>query len=209
MKLHKILLRLILVGVLLPVMVQSEENPWMLRVRGVDLLFQNGQSGGNGYVQALNISAQNRVIPEFDISYFFNKNISLELVLTYPQNIDISATNATVGTINALPPSLVAQYHFTNYGQIVPYVGAGINYTIFGNRTNFPALGNSLTVDQSSVGFVGQVGFDYMFTKNWGLNVDLKYITMSTGVTTVANGTNYGTLTLNPWTPAVGVTYKF
>ena len=50
---------------------------------------------------------------------------------------------------------------------------------------------------------------DYMFDKNWGLNVDVKYVQMSTNVTTVAGGTNLGKLTLNPWTPGVGVTYKF
>ena len=84
-----------------------------------------------------------------------------------------------------------------------------MNYTIFGNRQNFPALSNSVTVDQSSVGFVAQVGADYMFDKNWGMNVDLKYATMSTNISQVSGGANVGKLTLNPLMPAVGVTYKF
>ena len=99
--------------------------------------------------------------------------------------------------------------HFTDLGAFKPYVGVGLNYTIFGNRQNFPALGNSVQVDQNSVGVVGQIGGDYMFDKNWGLNIDVKYATMSTNVTTVQGGTNLGKLTLNPWMPAVGVTYKF
>jgi len=189
----------------------AAENPWMIRVRAVDLLFQNGQSGGNGSVQALNIKAQNQWIPEVDVSYFFTKNIAAELVLTYPQQVNITAGsgNTNVGKITALPPSLLAQYHFTDLGAFKPYVGLGVNYTIFGNRQNFPALGNSVTVNQSSIGVVGQIGMDYMFDKNWGMNVDLKYATMSTEVKTVSGGTNLGTLTLNPWMPAVGVTYKF
>ena len=201
------------VASLTPVMAQAqaEENPWMLRVRAVDLLFQNGQSGGTGTVQALNVKAKNQVIPEFDISYFFTKNIAAELVLTWPQQVNITygSGNANAGKITALPPSLLVQYHFTELGAFKPYVGVGVNYTIFGNRQNFPALGNSVTVNQSSVGVVGQIGMDYMFDKNWGMNVDLKYATMSTDVKTVAGGTNLGTLTLNPWMPAVGVTYKF
>lgn len=189
----------------------AEENPWMIRVRAVDLLFQNGQSGGNGTVQALNVKAKNQWIPEFDVSYFFTKNIAAELVLTWPQQVNITANpgDTNVGKITALPPSLLAQYHFTDLGAFKPYVGLGVNYTIFGNRQNFPGLGNSVTVNQSSVGVVGQIGMDYMFDKNWGMNVDLKYATMSTDVKTVAGGTNLGTLTLNPWMPAVGVTYKF
>jgi outer membrane protein len=213
MRLKSLVVAMAAVASLTPVMAQAqaEENPWMLRVRAVDLLFQNGQSGGTGTVQALNVKAKNQWIPEFDISYFFTKNIAAELVLTWPQQVNITAGqgDTNVGKITALPPSLLAQYHFTDLGAFKPYVGLGVNYTIFGNRANFPGLGNSVTVNQSSVGVVGQIGMDYMFDKNWGMNVDLKYATMSTDVKTVAGGTNYGTLTLNPWMPAVGVTYKF
>jgi outer membrane protein len=187
----------------------SSENPWMVRVRAVDLLYQNGQSGA---VQDLNVKAKNQWIPEFDVSYFFTKNIAAELVLTWPQQVNITAGqgNANIGKITALPPSLLAQYHFTDLGAFKPYVGAGINYTIFGNRQNFPALGNQVQVDQSSLGFVGQVGLDYMFDKNWGLNLDLKYATISTNVTgTGGLAGASGKLTLNPWMPAVGIAYKF
>ena len=182
----------------------SGENPWMVRVRAVDLLWQNGQTGA---VQSLDVKAKNQVIPEFDVSYFFTKNIAAELVLTYPQTIQIDAGGSKLGTIKALPPSLVLQYHFTDFGAFKPYVGAGVNYTIFSSRNN---LGNgAYSVDNSSFGAVGQIGMDYMFDKNWGLNVDVKYATMATNVTTTSNGANAGKLTLNPWMPAVGVTYKF
>ncbi len=198
------------VTLLAPIAAQAQasdtENPWMVRVRAVDLLWQNGQSG---VAQSMNINAKNQIIPEFDVSYFFTKNIATELVLTYPQQVNLTAGGTQAGKISALPPSLLIQYHFTDLGAIKPYVGAGVNYTIFGNRQNFPALSNSVTVDQSSVGFVAQVGADYMFDKNWGMNVDLKYATMSTNISQVSGGANVGKLTLNPLMPAVGVTYKF
>jgi outer membrane protein len=186
----------------------AEENPWMLRVRAVDLLWQDGQTDT---VSTANVKAKNQLIPEFDISYFFTKNIAAELVLTWPQQVNITAGpgNTNVGKISALPPSLLIQYHFTDLGAFKPYIGAGVNYTIFGNRQNFPGLGNSVQVDQNSVGFVAQVGTDYMFDKNWGMNLDLKYATMSTNVTTVQGNNNLGKLTLNPFMPAIGVTYKF
>ena len=117
-----------------------------------------------------------------------------------------AVVKALLGTIKALPPSLLLQYHFTNFGAFKPYVGAGVNYTIFSSRNNLS--GGAYSVDSSSFGAVGQVGMDYMLDKNWGLNVDLKYATMSTNVTTAA-GVDGGKLTLNPWMPAVGVTYKF
>ena len=220
MRLKSLVAAMAAVASLTPVMAQAqaEENPWMIRVRAVDVLFQNGQSNGTNNaglgVQTNNIQASNTWIPEFDISYFFTKNIAAELVLTYPQQVNITSNLAAnqSGKITALPPSLLLQYHFTDFGAFKPYVGAGVNYTIFGNRQNFPALGNVLTVDQSSFGFAAQIGADYMFDKNWGLNVDVKYITMSTNVNPANAGGGSGSLgklTLNPWTPGVGVTYKF
>jgi outer membrane protein len=208
MRLKSLVLAMAAVSSLAPIASQAQsanENPWMIRVRAVDLLWQNGQTES---VKALDIKAENQFIPEFDVSYFFTKNIAAELVLTWPQQVNINMGGANAGKISALPPSLLMQYHFTDLGALKPYVGAGVNYTIFGNRQNFPALGNAYQVDQSSVGFVGQVGADYMFDKNWGLNVDLKYATMSTNVSAVG-GASIGKLTLNPWMPAVGVTYKF
>ena len=184
----------------------ASENPWMVRVRAVDVLYQNGQTG---VASDLNLKAKNQWIPEFDVSYFFTKNIAAELVLTWPQQVNINSNAGNVGKITALPPSLLAQYHFTDLGAFKPYVGAGINYTIFGNRQNFYGAGSGVQVEPSSVGFVGQVGMDYMLDKNWGLNVDVKYATMATNVQAVAGGANLGKLTLNPWMPAVGVTYKF
>lgn len=226
MRLKSLALAMATIVTLAPIASQAqsaEENPWMVRVRAVDLLFQNGQSNGGSAaaadgvgVQANNIRAQNKLIPEFDISYFFTKNIAAELVLTYPQRVNVysNLTPGPLGTVTALPPSLLLQYHFTELGAIKPYIGAGVNYTIFGNRNNFSVAGysNVATVDQSSFGFVGQVGADYMFDKHWGMNVDLKYATMSTNVTgqNVLGGYgNIGKLTLNPWMPAVGMTYKF
>ena len=208
MRIKTLVAALAVLTLLAPIAAQaqsSSENPWMVRVRAVDLLWANGQSGG--VVQSANVKAADKVIPEFDISYFFTKNIAAELVLTYPQSIQIDTGGNKLGTIKALPPSLLLQYHFTNFGAFKPYVGAGVNYTIFSSRNNLS--GGAYSVDSSSFGAVGQVGMDYMFDKNWGLNVDLKYATMSTNVTDTATGANVGKLTLNPWMPAVGVTYKF
>ncbi|HQT42304.1 MAG TPA: OmpW family outer membrane protein [Polynucleobacter sp.] len=209
MRIKSLVAAMAAVASLAPVAAQaqsSSENPWMIRVRAVDVLYQNGQSG---IAQTANIKAKDQWIPEFDISYFFTKNIAAELVLTWPQQVNITAGGTNVGKVTALPPSLLAQYHFTDLGAFKPYVGAGINYTIFGNRQNFYGGGAGLQIEPSSVGFVGQVGMDYMLDKNWGLNLDVKYATMATNVQAVSGGANLGKLTLNPWMPAVGVTYKF
>jgi outer membrane protein len=210
MRLKPLLIGLAAISTIFPIAASAQtqtqftaENPWMVRVRAVGLFWQNGQTNT---VQALDVKAKNQMIPELDVSYFFTKNIAAELVLTYPQSVQIDAGNNKIGTIKALPPSLLLQYHFTELGAFKPYVGAGVNYTIFSSRNNI--AGGAFSVDNSSFGAVGQIGMDYMLDKHWGLNVDLKYATMSTNVTTAA-GANAGKLNLNPWMPAVGIAYKF
>jgi len=133
MRLKSLVAAMAAVASLAPIASQAQssgDNPWMLRVRAVDLLFQNGQSNA---LSTLNVKAQNEFIPEFDISYFFTKNIAAELVLTYPQQVNITAGsgNNNIGKVSALPPSLLVQYHFTDLGAFKPYVGVGLNYTIF------------------------------------------------------------------------------
>lgn len=183
----------------------QESSPWMVRARAVQLNFDNGQSSGLPLAGDTTVMAKNRWIPEVDISYFFTRNIAAELVLTTPQNVRINVAGNRAGSVKALPPSLVLQYHFTDFGKFKPYVGAGVNYTRFFNRNH--VLDGAAEVDKSSVGLVAQVGFDYMINKNWGVNVDVKYIRMDTDVR--LGGQKIGRVDLNPITAGVGVTYRF
>jgi outer membrane protein len=182
----------------------AQENPWMVRVRATNLNWDNGQTAT---VQTLDVNAKNKTIPELDISYFFTKNIAAELVLTYPQRVDVRAGQASLGSVTALPPTLLAQYHFTQFGPLKPYVGAGVNYTRFGSRN----LGGTdqYSVEKSSVGYAAQIGTDYMLTKNWGINLDVKYLQIETDVIVNSSGASAGVLKLSPIATSVGVTYKF
>ncbi|MDO8692675.1 MAG: OmpW family outer membrane protein [Sheuella sp.] len=183
----------------------AEPGSFMVRARAVYLNWENGQSSGLPLGGSTKVEAQKTWIPEVDFSYFFTKNIAAELVLTYPQDININVGGVKAGTISALPPSLLLQYHFTDFGAFKPYVGLGVNYTIFYKRNNI--LDGAAQVSNSSLGVAGQVGFDYMLDKNWGLNVDLKYIQMATDVSIAGN--KVGTVNLNPLTVGVGVAYRF
>ena len=181
---------------------QAGDGNWLIRGRAVSIDFANDQSKT---VKTLDITADDRWIPELDITYFFTKNLAAELVLTYPQNVDIKAGSTKIGTIKALPPSLMLQYHFTDLGAFKPYVGAGVNYTYFSKRDHI--LNGAASVERDSWGLAAQLGFDYALNKNWSLNLDVKYIQMDTDVR--VGGTKIGTLDLNPVTWGVGVGYRF
>ena len=173
-------------------------SPWLVRVRAVNLDSDNGGAAGDA-----GVSINNKWIPEVDVSYFFTPNIAAELILTYPQKHDVRLGGTKIGSLKHLPPTLLAQYHFTNFGAFKPYVGAGVNYTNFSD-VNLPA---GVSIKKNSFGGALQVGFDYALDKNWSLNFDIKKVYLGTKVT--GAGLDNAKLKVDPWLVGVGVGYRF
>ena len=167
-----------------------------MRVRAVHLDSANKDSTGLG------LAVNNKTIPEVDITYFFNKNIAAELVLTVPQKHTLSAGATNIGTLKHLPPSLLLQYHFDAPG-FKPYVGAGINYTRF-SSVNLPA---GVDIDRNSWGGALQVGVDVPLSKNLSLNLDVKKVYIKTDV--FAGGAKAGTFKVDPVLVGVGLGWRF
>ena len=177
---------------------QTTEGPWMVRARAVHLNSDNGDTTGLG------LSMNNKWIPEVDVSYFFNPNLALELVLTVPQKhtLTSSVLNAKVGTFKHLPPTLLAQYHFPMNG-FKPYVGAGINYTRFSSVDLLPGV----TMDKDSWGPALQVGVDIPLTKGVYLNLDLKKVMIRSDVKVA--GAKIGEFKADPVLFGVGLGWRF
>ena len=178
---------------------QAAEGPWMVRVRAVHLDSANKDSTGLG------LSVNNKTIPELDISYFINKNVAVELILTVPQKHELSSSvlGGQIGTLKHLPPTLLAQYHFTNNSGFKPYVGAGINYTRF-SSVNLPA---GVDIDRNSFGAALQVGVDIPLSGNMYLNFDVKKVYLGTDVTVA--GVDAGSFKVNPVLVGVGLGWRF
>ena len=182
---------------------QQAEGPWLVRVRAVNLDSANKDSTG------LDLSVNNKVIPELDISYFFTPNIAAELILTYPQKHDLRSGGADIGSLKHLPPTLLAQYHFTNFGGFKPYVGVGINYTNFSSVNFDPAVQAALnpSIKRNSWGAALQVGFDIPLTKQLSLNFDVKKVYIKTDV--YSGDVKVGTFKVDPVLVGVGLGYRF
>jgi len=190
---------------LLPLAAQAQatDAPWLVRLRAVDLQSANKDSTG------LDLTINDKVIPEVDISYFLTPQIAVELVLTYPQKQTIRSNGTDIGSLKHLPPTLTAQYHFTSFGAFEPYVGAGLNYTRFSSVRFDPAVQTARqpSLSKNSVGLVVQVGFDYEFIKNTYFNVDAKKVQIRTDVSSA--GTEVGTFEVDPWLIGVGIGRRF
>ena len=83
----------------------ADQGPWMVRARAVGLDMSNKDSTGLG------LNVNNKTIPEVDISYFINKNVAVELILTVPQKqtVNSSALGTDIGTFKHLPPVITLQ----------------------------------------------------------------------------------------------------
>ena len=149
------------------------------------------------------VTINSKVIPEVDFAYYVTPNIAAELVLTVPQKQDVLLNGGKIGTLKHLPPTLTAQYHFTSMGAFKPYLGAGVNYTIF-SSVDLPA---GLSIEKSSLGFAYQLGADFALSKTWSINVDYKKVQIRTDLSSA--GTNLGTIKVDPTLFGIGVGYKF
>ncbi|GLS40653.1 outer membrane protein [Mesorhizobium tianshanense] len=189
--------------------VTEAPSPWQIRLRGLGVITKD-----SGYVNAVpgsGLSYSNTVTPELDITYFFTDNIAAELILgTTYANIDGQGTIGGLGNIGKvwlLPPTLTLQYHFTDFGAFKPYVGAGVNYTIFYNQDAGSA--DALRV-KNTFGTALQVGFDYMVDQHWGVNFDVKKLFLKPDFDVTVDGAKLtGKAALDPWLIGAGVTYRF
>lgn len=189
--------------------VAEAPSPWQVRLRALGVITED-----SGYVNAVpgsDLSYSDTLTPELDISYFFTDNIATELILgTTYANIDGQGSIGGLGKVGKvwlLPPTLTLQYHFTNLGAFKPYVGAGVNYTIFYNQDAGSA--DALKV-KNTFGTALQVGFDYMVDQHWGVNFDVKKLFLKPDFDVTVSGAKLtGKAALDPWLIGAGVTYRF
>lgn len=127
------------------------------------------------------VKATTSVVPELDFTYYFIKNLSAELILgTTHHTVKLAdaSSSTKLGKVWLLPPTLNVQYHLP-IGNIIPYAGVGVNYSIFYGAKDDAA---SLKY-KNNVGFSTQLGADFNINSKWFINVDIKKIFLQTDVT--------------------------
>ncbi|WP_297502252.1 OmpW family outer membrane protein, partial [Ferrovum sp.] len=156
----------------------GEPSPWLVRVRMLQVMTQQGNDAGGG-VPADSVKVANRTQPEIDVSYFITHNISAELVASYPLSHQVQVNGNYIGGLQELPPILNLQYHFDGMGNFVPYVGAGVMYM---RTMNVSLAGGALGLQQNNWGEDVQLGADYKLDNHWLLNADIKKTWVNVGL---------------------------
>ena len=228
----KSLLVVALLSAFAPVLAQAEAGDIVVRLRAA---YVNPDEKSklaetvNGLIpgamtDGANLAVGNNTIPELDISYYITKNIAVELILatgtrhkvSVVGDAETSVGNQNLGTVNLLPPTLTAQWHFNPDQTIDPYIGAGVNYThSFDPKLTFSDGafdGTAIKIQRNRFGVVGQAGVDVNLGSGWLINADVKYVTLNTNVKAeLAPGvwTKIDDLDINPWIFGVGIGKKF
>ena len=151
------------------------------------------------------VKADNEYAFTPSVEYFFNDNISAELLLATPISHDVLLDGANAVKIKHLPPTITAKYNFKNSTRFTPYIGVG--GTAFVAWDEKSSLGKVNV--KESFGFAGQVGFNYQpaDAKNWGVFVDARYSQIKPEVQ-IENVPNFD-LDINPMIYTLGYSYKF
>ena len=234
----KSLLVLAIVAAFAPVLAQAEAGDIVVRLRATHVspdVSSNlgGQTtsanlGGAGTLpgsvvygsESAKLEVGNNTIPELDISYYFTKNIAAELILALGTRHDVNVSGTggamnsrSLGSVNLLPPTLTAQWHFMPDQTFDPYVGAGLAYVraMDNGLTANTTLGYlPIRIDRNDFGTVLQAGFDVNLQDKWLVNFDVKKVFVSTNVDINVGGwKKIDTLDLDPWVVSVGFGKKF
>lgn len=192
---------LALAGTALPAAAQSAGS-WTLGagVHEVNPASDNGRLAGG----TLPLDIGSDIRPTITAEYFVRDNLGIELLASLPFEHGIAVDGiGRVGSTRHLPPTVSVQYHFNTDGTISPFVGAGINHTLFFEEGTRGALAGSELELEDSWGLAARAGVDFKVGDRGAVRLDVRWIDIDAEVR--VDGARLGTATIDPL--AYGVTY--
>jgi outer membrane protein len=157
--------------------------------------------------------------------YMVTDNVGIELLTATPFEHNITlhgkGVNLKAGSTKQLPPTITAQW-YPRGGKSgwQPFLGMGVNYTIFFDedtdkeldQTLNAILGStqtSLDLD-NSFGLSAQAGVDIPFAKNWALSFEVWYIDIDTDATVNTDvGDVHFKTQIDPFVYHIGIAHRF
>jgi outer membrane protein len=213
----KSLIVILVSGLLAPALSFAEKGDFVVRLRAThvapDETSKLSSVGGavDGALVGASLEVESNTIAEIDFSYYITKNIAAELILAAGTRHDVNvvgnAAAQKLGSVNLLPPTLTAQWHFNPDQTFDPYAGAGISYVRAMDNGLNSTLGG-IHIDRNIFGPALQAGFDVNLQDKWLVNFDVKKIWFSSDVF-LNPSTKIDSLDIDPWVVSFGVGKKF
>lgn len=157
--------------------------------------------------------------------YMVTENVGIELLAATPFEHDITlegkGINLNAGSTKHLPPTVTVQW-YPRGGKSgwQPFLGVGVNYTIFFDEKTDKELDDALNAIlgaekvslelDPSFGLSAQVGVDIPFAKNWAISAAVWYIDLQTNgtVSTDVGDVNFKT-DIDPFVYHLGIAHRW
>lgn len=134
---------------------------------------------GNGTLAGGEADINSNIRPTITAEYFVTDRLGVELLAAWPFEHDVEIAGiGPAGTIEHLPPTLSLNYHFPARNNVKPYVGVGVNYTLFSNETS--PLG-TIELDDS-FGLAVQAGVDFALGNGNAFRANIRWIDIDADV---------------------------
>lgn len=147
----------------------SEKGDWLFRI-GAGMVEPKSDNG-----DVVEVDSGASLV--FNGTYFFSPNWAFEVLAALPFSHDAKLVGGEkVAEVKHLPPTFSVQYHFDTAGAFNPYVGAGLNWTIFfDEETTGDLSGQDIKLDDS-FGLAAQLGADFDISETMFVNFDVRWI---------------------------------
>ncbi|HTJ94400.1 MAG TPA: OmpW family outer membrane protein [Pararobbsia sp.] len=182
--------------------VHAAQGDVIVRMRGIVVAPDVSSSGT---LQTIHSDVDTVAVPELDFTYMFTDSLGAELILATSRH-RLNSDLGSLGKVSVLPPTLTLQYHFNDAGRIRPYVGAGLNYTLF-YHDSLAVGGQGVDITNHSFGPALQAGVDFAVTDKWFVNLDIKKVWIRTEAS--LGGSDLGQLRIDPWIVGFGFGRRF
>ena len=193
----------------------AQKGDWIVRAG----LSQVNPKSENLDLDGAFVVVDSDISPTFDVTYMFSNHFGIELLAAYPftHGIDLKpegGPDSRIAQTDHLPPTLSLVWRpFDDKATFQPYVGVGMNYTMFFNEQlrNAP---NSVDLKlDDSFGPAAVIGTDIALgeDKKWFLNAAVRWMDIDTDATIESDDGNsdLGTVEIDPFVYTVGFGRRF
>jgi len=191
-----------------PMAATANQGDWLVR-SGLGYVVPTDDNLKNLGGPGSHVQVENGFSLTVEVAYKLTDHWGVELLAAWPFAHDVKLDGAgTVAEVEHLPPTLSLQYYFVPDGQLRPYIGAGLNYTVFTREREVGVLRDGVRLElDDSWGLALQAGIDFGVHENWFGNVGVRYIDIESDLS--LNGSKVGTVKIDPFVYQFQFGYRF
>jgi outer membrane protein len=143
------------------------------------------------------------------VSYFVTPTLAVDLLVALPfeHDVELEATGDEVAQVRHLPPTLSIAWFPDVPVPVKPFVGAGLNYTLFFDEKTRGALDGARLHLDDSFGLALMAGFEYALSRDLSVIVDVRYFDIDSQAE--LDGDSLGDIHIDPWAYGAALAYRF